>query len=164
MGFFDRLTGTKHPESGIAAQPPAQVRDALLAINGPNVPFVIRDGSPEKVDLVAEWKLVDAQWRGIFFQCGLKKSVKVLMRLDSAKNAVRSIDEERGFSWSRDGSPRFEKSYQRGQIRGRQYGRATGADGVIYEYNFSAAELKQPLQQAVTNAGWTWRGLLAGKP
>ncbi|MEV0634907.1 hypothetical protein AB0I77_08050 [Streptomyces sp. NPDC050619] len=45
MGFFDKLTGTKYPDSGVAPRSAEEVRAALLAINGPGVPYVVRDGT-----------------------------------------------------------------------------------------------------------------------
>ncbi len=66
MGLFDFITGTKRPAAGVAAKPLAEIRAALLAVNRPTAPFVVRDGAPEKVDIVAEWRIVDASWRETF--------------------------------------------------------------------------------------------------
>ncbi len=35
--------------------------------------------------------------------------------------------------------------------------------GVVYNYRFNTGEIKGPLQEAVTGAGWTWRGVAFGK-
>jgi hypothetical protein len=58
----------------------------LLAVSRPTAPFVVRDGAPERVNLVAEWRIVDASWHEIFAKAGLKKVFKVLMRIDPQKN------------------------------------------------------------------------------
>ena len=62
MKLFDWLTGTKRPAAGVAAKSAAQVRADLLALDRPTAPFTIRDGQPENVDVVAEWRIVDAKW------------------------------------------------------------------------------------------------------
>lgn len=64
MGFFDFLRGIKRPDDGVPALPAAQVRSALLGGNRPTAPFVIREGADDEPDLVAEWRMVDAEWRG----------------------------------------------------------------------------------------------------
>jgi len=38
-----------------------------------------------------------------------------------------------------------------------------GGFGEVYRYKFSTAEIKTPLQDAVTEAGWTWRGVLLAR-
>lgn len=55
MGLFDWLTGSKAAPAGVARQPAAALRTALLAVNRDTAPFLVRDGAPEGVDLVAEW-------------------------------------------------------------------------------------------------------------
>jgi len=62
MQVLDWLTGTKRPAFGVPAKAPAEVRADLLAVNRPTAPFIVRDGAPENVDLVAEWRIVDATW------------------------------------------------------------------------------------------------------
>ena len=66
MGFLDFLTSTKKPAAGVAPASPEKVKQALLAVNRPTAPFRIVDGKADGADLVAEWKVVDAQWYGIF--------------------------------------------------------------------------------------------------
>jgi len=91
MGMFDWLTGTKRPAAGVAPKSATEVRSALLAVSRPTAPFVVRDGAPERVDLVAEWRIVDASWYEIFAKAGLKKVFKILMRLDPQKHEVRAV-------------------------------------------------------------------------
>src|SRR6202012_2697379 len=99
MGLFDWMTGTKKPASGVPVKAPDEVRAALLAVNRPTAPFVVRDGKPEHVDLVAEWRIVDAKWYGIFAKAGLKSVFKVLMRLDPQAHEVRAVDQEWTVEW-----------------------------------------------------------------
>ena len=169
MGLFDFITGTKRPAAGVAAKSPAEVRAALLAVNRPTAPFVVRDGAPEKVDIVAEWRIVDASWHEIFAKAGLKKTFKILMRLDPDKREVRVVDQEWSVEW-RAGIPSLSLAAEafRGQKSEISFGSAyafteSGAPGEVYRYKFATGELKTPLQNAVTAAGWTWRGVPFGK-
>lgn len=66
MGLFDWFTGTKRPRDGIAPRAPQDVYRALLALNRPDAAFVVRDGSPEGVDLVSEWRILDPGWHEYF--------------------------------------------------------------------------------------------------
>ena len=94
MGFLDFLTSTKKPAAGVAPASPEKVKQALLAVNRPTAPFRIVDGKADGADLVAEWKVVDAQWYGIFEKSGFKKTFRILMKLDPAKHEVRALDKE----------------------------------------------------------------------
>lgn len=169
MGLFDWLTGTKRPAKGVAPKTAGEVRAALLAVNRSTAPFVVRDGAPEGVDLVAEWRIVDAQWSTIFARAGLKKVAKILMRLDAAKNEVRAVDQDYSVEWSAS-VPRLTLAAEafRGQKTEISFGTAyafteSGEFGQVYNYRFSTTEMKQPLQEAATGAGWTWRGVAFGK-
>src|SRR5262247_3533610 len=99
MKFLDWLTGTKRPAAGVPAKTPAEVRADLMAVNRPTAPFVVRDGAPERVDLVAEWRIVDAAWYEIFAKASLTKVFKILMRLDEQKHEVRAVDQEWEVEW-----------------------------------------------------------------
>jgi len=169
MGLFDWLMGTKRPAAGVAPKSEAEVRAALLAVNRPMAPFVIRHGAPEKVDFVAEWRIVDAKWYEIFAKAGLKKTFKVLMRLDSQKREVRAIDQQWSVEW-RTGVPSLSLAAEafRGQQKEISFRTAyafteSGPFGQVYNYRFSTGEIKTPLQNAVTAAGWTWRGVAFGR-
>ena len=93
MKLIDWFTGTKRPAPGVAAKSAAQVRADLLAADRPTAPFIIRDGQPENVDIVAEWRIVDAKWYGIFSKSGLKKVFKILIKLDAQTHEARAVDQ-----------------------------------------------------------------------
>jgi hypothetical protein len=169
MKFLDWLTGTKRPAAGAPAKAPAEVRADLLAVNRTTAPFIVRDGAPEKVDLVAEWRIVDATWYETFAKAGLKKVFKVLIKLDEQAREVRAVDQEWSVEW-RAGVPTLSLTMEafRGQTRKFSFGTAFaftehGRFGQVYRYNFSTAEIKTPLQDAVTKAGWVWRGVVFAK-
>jgi hypothetical protein len=164
MGFLDFLTSTRRPAAGVPVLSADQVRQKLLAVNRPTAPFQVVDGKADGVDLVAEWKVVDAQWHSIFEKAGLKKSFRILMKLDPEKHEVRALDKEYEVQWSA-GVPKLSISAQafRGQKQeisfGAGYAYTEQGPGQVYNYRFSTKELKTPLQEAATSSGWTYRGV-----
>ena len=99
MGFWDLLTGKKYPAKGVPRQPVSALRDSLLSINRDTAPYLVRDGALEGVDIVAEWKIVDAQWYEVFAKAGIERLFKVLMRFDETKAEVRAVDQEWSVEW-----------------------------------------------------------------
>lgn len=63
MSLFDKLTGTTRPADGVAPRPAEEVRTALLGLDRPDVPYVIRNGAAGSADLVAEWRTADPACR-----------------------------------------------------------------------------------------------------
>lgn len=169
MGLLDWLTSTKRPEPGTPVCPTEKVRERILAINRPSAPFHIIDGRDEGVDLIAEWKIVDAQWYEIFAKAGMRKTFRIFMKLDEGASEVRAKDDEYRVSWS-VGVPTIHASASRfmGQKQSIQFGTAYAfteelRPGEVYNYRFSTGELKKPIQEAVTGCGWTYRGIAFGK-
>lgn len=170
MGLFDWLTGSKSAPAGVPRQSAAELRTRLLAVNRESAPFLVRDGAPERVDLVAEWKIVDAAWYEIFAKAGLERTFKVLMRFDEAKGEVRAVDQEWRVEW-RLGIPSLSLSAEafRGQKVEMSFGSAYAFReedlrfGKVYEYRFNTKELKTPLIEAAQAAGWGWKGVAFGK-
>jgi hypothetical protein len=166
MGLLDFPIGTKKTAAGIPAKRSTEVREALLAVNRPALPFIVRDGSPEKVDLVAEWQIVDAIWCKVFAKAALDKTFKILMRLDADKHEVRAVDQAWSVEW-RAGAPRL--SLSPGMFRWQNAGSTpvqltvdTTFDFLVNSsattrFAFTENGVKSPLREAVTAAGWTWR-------
>ncbi|MEU4350206.1 hypothetical protein [Streptomyces sp. NPDC023838] len=146
MGIFDRLTGTRSPAAGVAARTAAEVRAALLAVNGPDVPFVVRNGAPsDRADLVAMWRVPQ-----------LRLTVRTRMRVVPARHEVRALDEE----WDAR-----RREYSRGQVTtvAWDWTIERGPNGLPRRTEvarFDFAEMKNPLRSAVLDAGWTWRGVV----
>ncbi|MFE7157367.1 hypothetical protein [Streptomyces sp. NPDC057636] len=167
MGLFDKLTGTRHPDAGVIPRPAAEVRAALLAINGPDVPYVVRNGTPaERADLVAEWRVLEPAWRTFFSRSQLSRTLKTRMRLDAESHEVRALDEQCEVTWVGD-TPGLARSreYSRGQVTtvSRQWEVEPGPDGRLHKtevFRFDPAQMKVPLRDAVLGAGWTWRGVV----
>lgn len=169
MAGFDFLTGTKRPSAGTPALPAPGLRERLLGLNRPTAPWQIIDGAAEKVDLIAEWKIVDAQWYEIFGKAGLKKVFRIYMKMDEAAHELRAMDREYSVEWSA-GIPNLSLAVSsfKGQSTSVEFGQAFGftetlAPGQIYKYKFNSNELKKPIQDAVLACGWIYKGVAFGK-
>ncbi|MFG2875959.1 hypothetical protein ACGFYU_13290 [Streptomyces sp. NPDC048337] len=158
MGLFDKLTGTRHPEAGVRPLPTMEVRAALLALDGPDVQFTLREGTPkEGADLVAVWRIPPGPWH--------PRRGQTLLRLVPAKREVRTLDEK----WERleDGERSFNGKglkYSRGPLTSlsTQWTVERDPDGrrrLTETSSFSSTRVKSPLRDAVLAAGWTWRGV-----
>lgn len=168
--MFDFLTSTKRPASGTAVLPASEVLARLKALDRETAPWRIVDGAAEGVDLIAEWKIVDAKWYEIFAKAGLTKVFRILLKLDDQAKQVRAQDREYEVSW-RAGIPSLSVAASgfKGQSTSVQFGKSYGfkedlSIGKQYEYFFKTSEIKTPLQEAVVGCGWIYKGVVFGKP
>jgi hypothetical protein len=159
----------KKPKKNTPVLPVEDVRQLLLALNRETAPYQIRDGSAEGVDLIAEWKIVDARWYEIFAKASLTKVFRIYMKFDEAKQEVRAKDEEYTVEW-RAGVPSLSLSASKfsGQKTSIEFGTAYAfteelKPGQVYNYRFNTNEIKKPIQEAVTACGWTYKGVAFGK-
>jgi len=169
MGILDFLTSTKRPPAGTPVRSPQDVVAALLGLNRSTAPYRLTDGKAEQVDLIAEWRIVDAKWYEIFAKAGLSKVFRIYLKLDPAQHEVRASDREYTLEWS-VGVPKLSLAVSgfKGQKQEIEFGKGyafteTLAPGQVYNYRFNTKELKQPIQDAVTRCGWTYRGIAFGK-
>jgi hypothetical protein len=163
MGLLDKLKGTKPAKEGVTPVSVDDLRSVLLGLNRETAPWQVRDGAEDDCDLVAEWRIVDAEWHGIFFEYGLNKVFRVKMKFDEEDHEVRNVDEQASVDW-RDGIPYVSKSWSRGQMNEIQSGKALGFTeegefGEVYNYSFRSSEIKNPLRDAVTEHGWGWKAV-----
>lgn len=169
MRLFDKLTGTQRPADGVAPVAAEEVRAALLSLNSPDVPYVIRDGGADGADLVAEWRLAEPVWHNFFVRSQLSRAVRIRMRLVQEDHEVRAVEEQ----WEvvRVGNPprlKISGQYSRGPDRTvtRTWTIERGSSGRLQAtetFRFDGSDLRDPLRNAVLDSGWTWRGLLLGK-
>jgi hypothetical protein len=164
MGLFG-----KKPASKVPALAPQEVLTRLLALNRPTAPYHILDGHAENVDLIAEWKIVDAQWVEIFAKANLTKVFRIYFKLDPEKHELRAQDHEYTVAW-RAGVPNLSlaASSFKGQMTSVEFGAAYAfteelAPGQVYKYRFNTNELKKPIQEVVETCGWTYKGVAFGK-
>ena len=79
------------------------------------------------MDLVAEWKIVDANWYEIFAKAKLEKVFRIYLKLDADKNEVRAQDHEYSVHWSA-GVPRLTLAVSsfKGQMTSVEFGTGLG--------------------------------------
>lgn len=159
----------KKPNKNTPVLPVEEVRQRLLGLNRETAPYQIRDGSAEGVDLIAEWKIVDARWYEIFAKANLTKVFRIYMKFDEARHEVRAKDEEYTVEW-RAGVPSLSVAASKfsGQKTSIEFGTAYAfteelKPGQVYNYRFNTNEIKKPIQEAVTACGWTYKGVAFGK-
>lgn len=159
----------KKPTKDTPAIPASEVRERLLGLNRETAPYQIIDGSAEHVDLIAEWKIVDAKWYEIFAKANLTKVFRIYMKFNEAKHEVRAKDEEYTVEW-RAGVPSLSMSVSKfqGQKTSIEFGTAYAfteelQPGQVYKYRFNTNEIKKPIQEAVTACGWSYKGVAFGK-
>jgi hypothetical protein len=167
--FFDFLTSTKRPESDTPALPAQQVLAKLKALSRPTAPWHVIDGQHEGVDLIAEWRIVDAGWLEVFAPAGLTKVFRIFLKIDADTRQIRAQDREYSVEWS-TGVPKLSlaASAFKGQSHSVQFGASYGFVenmnvGHHYKYYFKTSEIKTPLQEAVTSCGWVYKGVAFGK-
>jgi len=146
-----------------------EVKQRLLALNRDTAPYQIKSGAAENVDLIAEWKIVDAQWYEIFAKANLTKVFRIYMKFDATKHELRTKDEEFTVEW-RAGVPSLSLAVSKfqGQMTSVEFGAAYAfteelAPGQVYNYRFNTSEIKKPIQEAVSASGWTYKGIAFGK-
>jgi len=164
MGIFGKNKTSTGP-----ALPSQEVVNRLLALNRPTAPYRILDGHSENVDLIAEWKIVDAQWYEIFAKANLTKVFRIYMKLDPEKHELRAQDHEYTLEW-RAGIPSLSlaASSFKGQMTSVEFGAAYAfteeiTPGQVYKYRFNTNELKKPIQECIAACGWTFKGVAFGK-
>jgi hypothetical protein len=164
MGLFGKKTT---PKSN--ALPPQEVVARLIALNRPTAPYQIIPGTAESVDLIAEWKIVEATWYEIFAKAHLSKVFRIYMKLDPEKRELRAQDHEYSVAWSA-GVPSLSLAVSsfKGQSTSIEFGAGYGftenlAPGQVYKYKFNTNELKKPIQEALTACGWSYKGVAFGK-
>ena len=169
MGIFDFLSSTKRPPASTPVLGRQEVLDKLMSLNRPSAPYQLISGESEKVDLIAEWRVVDAQWHEIFAKVGLSKVFKIYLKLAPEAHEVRAMDREYSVSWSA-GVPTlsFAASTFKGQTQSVEFGQGYAfteelAPGQVYKYRFGTKEIKKPIQDAVTSCGWTYKGVAFGQ-
>ncbi|MFB7849620.1 hypothetical protein ACFC34_21600 [Streptomyces sp. NPDC056053] len=172
MGLFDKLTGTRRPVDGVVPLPAHEVRAALLALGGPDVPWLVRDGAAEDADLVAEWRILEPAWRSFFLRTQVVELLRIRLRLVPDRREVRAVDRMWQVTWAGD-VPRLALSAEaaRGRVstRSRNWTIGRGEDGEGGDsgpaevFRADGSDLKDPVRDAVLAAGWTWRGVAFGK-
>jgi len=164
LGFFQYLGGKKADPRAVDKQ---TLQQALMALNDPGKPYHIVTG--EISDLMAEWKIVDATWCGIFNKTRLSKAYRALLLLDEARHSVRCFEIIGTVSWTAGATGitptvHYSRSFFSGRILfQKSYGVGYGIKdprtldaGKVYEYRFDVDEIRAPIIETVKANGWEW--------
>jgi hypothetical protein len=161
MGFMDSLKGIVRAKPGVTPLSKEELIKKLFDLNNVELPFKIEKGVD--VDLLAQWKIVDASWYEIFAKANLEKVHKVWLSLDENDRAVRVLEESYKVSW-RAGVP--DLSLEMAKFQGRTIGSKSFSIGYafkapdplsfgkVYNYRFDVSEIKRPIIEVVTDSGW----------
>lgn len=152
---------------GVAAISASDLSARIHAINTLDVPFRIESG--ERADeFYATWRYADAKWIDLARAHGLRRTFRIKLQLDEAARVVRATDYIAAYDWSAGGDGariawRAEIGIVFFQVDQRRvFGLQLDDSGrfkpeLSYSYKFNLQEVKSPLQDAVTRAGWSWR-------
>ncbi|MEM2842382.1 MAG: hypothetical protein QXZ53_00685 [Candidatus Bathyarchaeia archaeon] len=143
------------------------MEDRLLSLNDPLKPYRIMRG--DDTDLVAEWKIADSEWWGIFNKSGLKYAYKANLLLDKERHSVRCYEQLGYITWTAGlGGIRPHVNYQKSFFGGRilykkEWAKGYGIKqlklqetGKVYDYKFDINEIRGPLIAVVEESGWEW--------
>ncbi len=129
-----------------------QLRKLLLRLNNPMRPWLIRDGSPEGADLIAEWKSDDPDWRQVLEDLAVPLTFQIHLRLDVRTRELLARD--RLVQWRRDADDRLVEYRDAGDLYLSWSGNSNCRHHVI-----TTEDIKIPVQQCVDDAGWSYRAL-----
>ncbi|WP_237319305.1 hypothetical protein [Streptomyces sp. JJ36] len=142
----------------------------LFGLSRTDVPYLVREGKPEEgADLVAEWRVAEPAWQSFFARTQMSRVLQVRMRLVPARHEVRALDLSGRSPGSGDRAGlTLPAGSTRGQVKTVSWHRTLGRSdegGVeaTETFRFDNATLKEAVRDTVLAAGWTWRGVIAGK-
>jgi len=144
----------------------SELKERLLALNTLDIPFQIE--AHDDGELSATWNYGEAKWVDLARAHGLRRIHRIRMTFDEANRKIRATDYQSAYDWSAGsggagiawkastGVVLFQYEHQR--VYGLQLdsqGRPTPQ--FSYAYTFNLQEMKSPLIETVTQAGWQWQ-------
>ena len=157
-----------HPAKSVSTPVTAsELATRLESVNALNVPFQIERG-PHPNEFFATWRYADAKWVDLARARGMQRTHRIRMTLDEKSGTVRATDYIASFDWSagRGGASVEWKTglgivffqYEHQRVLGLQLDQQDRFKPELsYAYTFNLQEMKSPLIEAVTGAGWIWR-------
>jgi hypothetical protein len=159
--------GTSRAQPGVAPVTTTKLATRLEAINTLDVPFHIERGERPN-EFFATWRYADAKWVDLARAHGLRRTFRIRLILDEKHGTVRATDYAASYDWSAGrGGANVEWKAGLGIVffqyeHQRVFGLQLDEQGrfkpeLSYAYSFNLNEMKSPLIEAVTRAGWNWR-------
>ena len=165
FGYFQYLGGKKR--SSIQPISKEELIDKILELNDPSKPYkIIKEADS---NFIAEWKIIDTQWYGIFNKSGLKESYRITLLLDESRHTVRCYEELGEITWTAGLQGlvpiiSYSKTFFRGRIfYSKKQAIGYGIKqlrpievGKVYDYKFDVNEIRGPIILTVEENGWEW--------
>lgn len=165
LGYFQYLGGKKR--SSIPPVNKETLMGRLLKLNDITKPYSVVEG--KDTDLIAEWKIVDAAWYGIFSKNRFRQAYRSYLCVDEERHTVRCYEELGLVQWVAGTAGmrpvvNYRKSFFRGRILSwKGFGKGYAIKepsaleaGKVYDYKFDIDEIRQPIVSIVRESGWEW--------
>jgi hypothetical protein len=144
----------------------AELKERLLALNTLDIPFQIE--AHDDGELSATWNYANAKWVDLARAHGMRRIHRIRMNFDEASRKIRATDYQSAYDWSAGaGGAGIAWKAQTGIVffqyeHQRVYGLQLDSQGrptpqFSYTYTFDLQEMKSPLIETVTQAGWIWQ-------
>ncbi|MER7413298.1 hypothetical protein [Streptomyces cacaoi] len=169
LGLTKKRCETKYPPEDVDPCSAEDMKAALLGLNALDVPWVVRDGTPEGADLIAEWQNAEPVVHNLVGsgRSQLRRTFAIRMRLYPEEYQVRAIEDQREATWhgaSLEASTEYR--WSRGPVRNisKEWTVERGSDGrrrLRETFHFDTADMKGPVLSTVLKSGWTWCSLAA---
>lgn len=149
--------------------PAALLRQRLLALDGAGFPM--RVSSEPDGRIAVTWDLADLRWLDFMGLKRLRRSHRLLLRLDETRRAVYVTEQWSVFEAAAGTSAASLRWHTARGIsffqveHERVFGVMLGADGrptgeLSHRFRFNLQELKAPFITAATHGGWAWRPVM----
>lgn len=163
------------PEPNVRPVDVAMLRNRLMDVNKLDVPFTIAPSPDDASVLVVTWRYADAKWIDLARAHGIRRTHRIIMRLDEEHATVRPTEQMSMLDWDAGksgGSVRWATQrgitffqYQHERVFGLQLDSNNRfTPNLSYSYTFNLQEMKAPLIAAVRQSGWKWRPTLLDGP
>lgn len=154
------------PRPGTAPLPAALLRQRLLALDRSSFPVTVASEPDGRIAVT--WDVADLRWLDFVGLKRLRRTHRLLLRLDEARHAVFVTEQWSVFEASAGtDAARLRWHTARGisffQVEHeRVFGVMLGPDGkptgeLSHRFRFNLQEMKAPFIAAVTGCGWGWR-------
>jgi hypothetical protein len=159
--------GSSPARPGAAPSSASELVARLEAINHLDVPFRIEHGEANN-QLIVTWRYADAKWVDLARAHGTRHAHRIKLALDESGHTVRATDFAASYDWSagRGGASAAWRAmtgitffhYEHQRVFGLQLDeQGRFKPELAYSYTFNLQEMKAPLIETVTRAGWNWR-------
>ena len=162
------------PVAGVAPIPEVELRSRLAAVNRISVPLLVV-ATDDPNELIATWRFIDPHWVDLARARRFRRTHRLRLRLDPATRSVRVTESQAqwevatgadmaSLKWKANvGIVLFQRQHRR--LYGVQFdGQNTVRTDPNHRFELHPFELKVPLMEVVTRAGWEWHPVVWDAP